>query len=307
MATALNVRAYKKNQELTHLDEISEKTIFTNLNFYSIVDNIKKLQLDSSQLIITDSKVLDFKSPVGLMFLKTNVFSYSAIKGEFSNLTNILKLDGNVKLSDNKGSSHLSSYLELDTKNKFFKAVGKTLSNVLSGTSQESFIVKADSLESWLDKKLYKFRGNIDTKLIRKRGYEGQIVMSSQFMELNQLKSHIFLDGGVSLKRNKYYLQATKADIFLENFNKSLKYYVLYDDIKLEEKIVLDDGTSLNRKAYSEKLEGFMKEGKVVMSGAPRVEQGDDVIKGYQITLRENVELVEVDDSQTSFEIKKDE
>ena len=48
-----------------------------------------------------------------------------------------------------------------------------------------------------------------------------------------------------------------------------------------------------------------MREAKIVLTGAPRVEQDQDVIKGYQITLRENVELVEVDDSQTSFKINR--
>ena len=49
------------------------------------------------------------------------------------------------------------------------------------------------------------------------------------------------------------------------------------------------------------------KTGKILLSGAPRVEQGDDIIKGYQITLRENVEMVEVDDSQSSFSLKRNE
>ena len=80
---------------------------------------------------------------------------------------------------------------------------------------------------------------------------------------------------------------------------------MLYDDIKLVEKLKLDDGTTSTRKAYSEKLEGYMREAKIVLTGAPRVEQGSDLIQGYQITLRENVELVEVDDSQTSFTIKR--
>ena len=125
-------------------------------------------------------------------------------------------------------------------------------------------------------------------------------------VELNMLKSLVSLSDNVLLHRNNYDLEAQKAEIFLENYNKKLKYYVLYDDIKLEEKLSMNDGSKQMRKAYSEKLEGYMAEEKVVLTGAPRVEQGEDLIKGYQIILRENVELVEVDDSQSSFDLNKD-
>ena len=76
--------------------------------------------------------------------------------------------------------------------------------------------------------------------------------------------------------------------------------------MKLEEKLVIPGKKPQLRKAYSEKLEGHQRSAKVILTGAPRVEQGEDIIQGYQITLRENVELVEVDDAQSSFNLKKD-
>ncbi len=90
----------------------------------------------------------------------------------------------------------------------------------------------------------------------------------------------INLSDNVYLERNNYNLRAQRADIYLENFNKKLKYYVLYDDIKLVEELTLPNGTKQTRKAYSEKLEGYMSQGKIVLTGAPSVEQGDDLIKG---------------------------
>jgi lipopolysaccharide export system protein LptA len=59
------------------------------------------------------------------------------------------------------------------------------------------------------------------------------------------------------------------------------------------------------RKAFAERLEGFGREQKMVLSGAPRVEMGKDVIKGYRITIRENVDLVEVDDAMSDVQVKK--
>jgi hypothetical protein len=47
-----------------------------------------------------------------------------------------------------------------------------------------------------------------------------------------------------------------------------------------------------------------MNENKIVLTGYPRAYQFDDVIKGNIITLRENNEVVEVDDSNTKFKIR---
>ena len=60
-----------------------------------------------------------------------------------------------------------------------------------------------------------------------------------------------------------------------------------------------------NRKAYAERLEGLGREEKMVLTGAPRVEMGKDVIKGYRITIRENVDLIEVDDAMSDVQVKR--
>ena len=99
---------------------------------------------------------------------------------------------------------------------------------------------------------------------------------------------------------------AIRGEIFLENYNKKLKYYALYDDVKVVEKIpVIKKGESrktfIERRAYAEKLEGFVKEGKIVLTGYPKVLQENDVIKGNVITLLKSNEVIEVDDSSSSF------
>ena len=53
------------------------------------------------------------------------------------------------------------------------------------------------------------------------------------------------------------------------------------------------------------KFLNYFKIKKFYLTGSPRVIQGSDVIKGYKVTLRENLEMVEVDDSASSFTIKK--
>lgn len=47
-----------------------------------------------------------------------------------------------------------------------------------------------------------------------------------------------------------------------------------------------------------------MSENKIILTGYPKVYQLKDVIKGNRIILREDNEVVEVDDANTNFILK---
>jgi len=303
--TALNVVVNEPVAQTVDPESQDEKTSFKDLSYFNTVNSKKVMRLDAKDLLIVNSKDLYFKSPDGNYYNNDQVIKFKSKLGDFNTDRKLLTLDGNVKVNTFDGSSHHADFIKYSGKFNIFEARGNTVSEVNNIESQDRFKVKSDNLKSYINRKLIEFKGDVVATLKRNRTYEGKVKLTAQKMLLNQLESRAFFEGDVSLYRNKYYLHANKADLFLENFNKTLKYYVLYDDIKLEEKLTLEDGSVIMRKAYSEKLEGYMREGKIVLSGAPRVEQASDLIQGYQITLRENVELVEVDDSQTSFKIKR--
>ena len=61
------------------------------------------------------------------------------------------------------------------------------------------------------------------------------------------------------------------------------------------------NGEKILRKAFSEKVEGFPLERKLVLSGYPKVLQGRDVIKGNKIIIREEQELVEILNTNSRF------
>ena len=74
--------------------------------------------------------------------------------------------------------------------------------------------------------------------------------------------------------------------------------------MKVVEKVKLEkDGSvsTFERRAFGEKLEGMMSESKIILTGYPKVFQQNDVITGNKIVLRENNEVVEVDDANTNF------
>jgi lipopolysaccharide export system protein LptA len=60
------------------------------------------------------------------------------------------------------------------------------------------------------------------------------------------------------------------------------------------------------RKAFAEKLEGLISEKKIILTGLPKVFQQKDVIKGNRITIRENIETVEVDDANTNITLERE-
>jgi lipopolysaccharide export system protein LptA len=59
------------------------------------------------------------------------------------------------------------------------------------------------------------------------------------------------------------------------------------------------------REAFAERLEGFGQD-KLVLSGAPRVVQDKDTVKGYRITMREKMEYIEVEDALSDVQVKQD-
>ena len=76
------------------------------------------------------------------------------------------------------------------------------------------------------------------------------------------------------------------------------------DDVLVKESFQLPDGTTIDRKAVSEQLEGIVSEDKYILTGYPKVFQDKDILKGNKIVLRENNEIIEVDNANTSFILK---
>lgn len=282
-------------------DEVSS---FKSVHFFRNLNSKPSLELKSTNLEIINQDILTFKKPEGQLFRSGKSLTYSADSGQFTQAQNSLELKGNIELK-NALSSYLCDELTYDGRNETLFARGSVESTHRDLKTQDTIKLNSQFMRSNLKENLTQLNGNVKGVIVRRRKYEGDVKFQADKVELNSSKSLISLNQDVKIQRNNYYLQAQRAKIFLENFNKKLKYYELYDDVKLEEQVKLSSGEKQTRRAYAEKLEAHQSSGKIILTGAPRVEQGRDVIRGYQIILRENVELVEVDDSQSRFSIKR--
>ncbi|MCO4754994.1 MAG: LPS export ABC transporter periplasmic protein LptC [Bacteriovoracaceae bacterium] len=285
--------------------EVIEESTFDRMDYFALEDANKVMALKANTLRIVNQRDLYFTLPDGLLYNESGEkIAFQAKEGKFKDLKQELFLDGEVTLNAREGN-YKAKELYYNGSKAFLEARGNIEAKLVDSTTKDQLKINSNYMSSWLNEQRSLFIGEVEGVVKRDRVYEGSFNFEAQRMELNSAKSLISLNNDVMLQRNNYDLRAQKAEIFLENYNKKLKYYVLYDDIKLVEDLNLPGGGLQTRKAYSEKLEGYMSQGKIVLTGAPRVEQGNDLIKGYQITLRENVEIVEVEEAQSSFKLKK--
>jgi lipopolysaccharide transport protein LptA len=302
---ALSIRSVDISFDNSYDVETIEKTIFESVKYYSINQGKKSLYLDSAELEIINKDLMNFVYPEGSLYSENGVIDYKSDKGKFDLIQKNMDLSGNVKLKSETGF-YESERLSYSQKKARVEAKNNVKSTMIDPQTRDKIQIDSSVMYLWPNEKRATFVGGVVGKILRDRAYEEGMDFSSKTMAIDLRKSLISLEGDVTLTRSNYLIQALKGQIFLENYNKKLKYYTLYDDIKVREKMTDKTGRVRERRAYAQKLEGHLSTRKIILSGAPRVEQGGDVIKGYQITLRENADIVEIDDSQSRIDLKRE-
>lgn len=282
-----------------------EFTEIHKLEYFHLREAIPQMSLSAEKMRSEGDKTADFETPRGVYNFqqKDKTIKYSAEEGHYRKDRELLTLTGEVKL-DATEAQYYANRVRYFFKKDLILGDGNVKFEGEDPKSKDYVIVNSQSMRAKPEAKLSKFKGNVEGSMQRKKKYEGKLNFSSAELQLDGNKSLANLIGNVHMKRDTYDITAGKADVYLENYNKSLKYFVLNDDVKVTEKLQTSEGIH-TRQAFAERLEGFGREQKMVLSGAPRVEMGKDVIKGYRITIRENVDLVEVDDAMSDMQVKK--
>lgn len=284
---------------------------FGGLNYHRIDNDNHSLAVKAERLLIKNEKYFTFTSPDGVMHdTKLNEdYFFKSKSAKYNQLVRLLDLDGSVVISS-AGRRFSANQIRYDAPAGDMRGSGAVNVFWRAAKSQTRFNIAADFFSADLNQEIIKFNGSVKGKARRKLAYESGFRFESDRMAIFQKDQYLTMNDNLRFWRNNFKVRARRAEVFLENFNKKLKYYVFYDDIKLTQKLentLGSKGRAIERYAYGERLDGIASQNKLVLSGAPRVEQGSDTIKGYQITLRENAELVEVDDSRSSLRIKPQE
>lgn len=298
----------KKGEHTYYLgNEKSEqkRAKFEGVDFYSSQNNTKKFNLNAQSLMIIDQNFYQFMSPKGAVYNeKQEPINFESGEGVYDSKSQFLELAKEANLKHMR-SSFSSRNLKYDIKRDYVEASGGVESELIDEKTGDKFQIKSITAYMSPSKDWSKYQGNVIGKLKKRRAYQEGVDFLSNTLEIDLNESLVKLDGEVEFKRRNFNALANSAEIYLENYNKKLKYYQLLDDIRLKEWVVKPTGEKLTRKAFAEKMEGYESQRKIILSGAPRVLQGRDIIKGTKIVLREDVELVEVEDSSTSIQLEK--
>lgn len=266
---------------------------------------IPQMSLAAESMRSQGEELAEFQKPKGNYNYqqKNKSILYQGEEGLYKKKQELLTLEGDVKVSTDE-AQYFADKIKYQFKEDLVTGTGHVRFEGEDPRSRDQLKISSQKMKAKPQSQFSQFRGNVQGSMARKKKYEGKLTFSSQELDFDGKESLAQMRGNVQMKRDNYDITAGKADVYLENFNKSLKYFVLNDDVKVAEKLQTPEGIQ-TRKAFAERLEGFGREQKMVLSGAPRVEMGKDVIKGYRITIRENVDLIEVDDAMSDVEVKR--
>jgi lipopolysaccharide export system protein LptA len=285
-----------------------EESFFKKVNYYLIDSNNPYLQFDSDELSLStlESKVIAI-NPTGMVYRLNKSepihFSSKNSKVYFNKKELYLENEVVVKLENTELKS---DKMNIFLNENLLVAKGNVQSLSNSKETSDQIIITSNDALYRPNEDYFEFSNEVKGSVNRKKQYEESLKFTTDQMQFNGTQSLLELQGNVHIMRENYDAFAVRGSVFLENYNKKLKYYSLSDDVRIEER-VKSEGRLFSRKAFSEKLEGFMSERRIILTGLPKVFQDKDVIKGNKIVIRENVETVEVDDANTNIMLKKDE
>lgn len=292
-----------------------DESFFKGVDFYSVENSKPFLELNSVELSVSSNNgiVISF-DPVGVIYryddkqneLEPIYFQAKTSRALLNKKEIFLDKEVEIKMSNANLNAEKVSILS-DGEILYAYNNVKTLSTIEKTNDQ--IIVNADNAIYRPKDQYFEYKGGVNGVIKRKRLYEESINFKADLVTLNAPLSLAQMKGNVYFKKENMDAYANRGEVFLENYNKKLKYYALYDDVRLQEWLVnpKDKDKPLVRKAFAEKLEGLISDKKIILTGLPKVFQDRDVIRGNRIIIRENVETVEVDDANTNITLDKDE
>ncbi|MFA5583970.1 MAG: LptA/OstA family protein [Bacteriovoracaceae bacterium] len=275
------------------------------LDYFNLKSGSPVLSLKAEEMQSQGEESASFTGPHGIYHYKNSEQSlkYRADNAFYEKDKGSLQLVGEVELIDDQGvyqGKELTYFFEKD----LVEGVDGVKFDGVDPKTLDQFKIQANRLKAYPKQKISQFDGDVKGKVIPKKKFQQTMTFDSDSLKLDENNSKAELWGGVTINRGNYLITGGNAELFFQNYNKNLKYFVLNDDVKVTETLRTPEGI-VQRRSFSESLEGFGSEKKMVLSGAPRVEQGKDVIKGYRITIRENAELIEVDDAMSDVQVKR--
>ena len=304
------INSAKEKIENNDIQQNDAESIFTNIQFF-FQGASQRAIVTARKLFFSGDEYAEMYDASGRIFDKKLFIDFKAGYINYQRDLQKIYFKTNVQV-DFKKSYHKTDELTYFMDTKIVESVGHVESFLKDPKTSDELVVTSSYMKAKTDGEFFEYKHNVELKLSRKRKYESGYFARTDFLGYDASVSTLNMTGNIKLSKDNYVLTAGRANFLLENHNKTLKYFTFYDDVKMEEKmpnaVILRNGKKdLVRRAFAEEFEGFISDRLFVLSGSPKVVHGDNVIKGYRIILKEKVDLVEVEESQSKFKLPKKE
>jgi lipopolysaccharide export system protein LptA len=291
--------------------DTGDESYFKIVDYYLVDQGKPFLQLESTELTLSKANtvVVSF-NPNGVIYRRNSlgqeedpIFFSSKSSRAFTEKKEMYLTDTvEVKINN---SNMKAEKVSIFNNGKQIEAQENVRTQTFDPKTNDQIMINSDFALYRPREEFFEYKSNVKGQVQRKRKYEEGVSFTTNLMTLSAQQSLVEMKGEVTFKKGNLAASSNQGTLYLENYNKKLKYYSLSDDVRLEENLVMG-GKPIVRKAFSEKLEGLISEKKVILTGLPKVFQGRDVIKGNRIIIRENIETVEVDDANTNITLERE-
>lgn len=295
----------------TNVTDGMDESYFKIIDYYLINKTKPFLQLESTHLTLSKQNTFVLAlNPNGVIYRRDEkdveeepVFFNSKSSQIYTNSKELfLNDDVQVKV----GNADLKAEkVSIFNGGKHLEAAGSVKTHNTDLKTNDQILINSDFAIYRPKEQFFEYQRNVKGSVQRVRQYEESVSFTTDLLTLSALQSKVEMKGNVTFKKGKLEAASNLGTVYLENYNKKLKYYSLSDDVRLQETLSVN-GKPLVRKAFAEKLEGLISEKKIILTGLPKVFQQKDVIKGNRITIRENIETVEVDDANTNITLERE-
>lgn len=301
---ASNSSAAQKHNEM-------DESYFKVVDYYLVDKGKPFLRLESTELTLSkqNTEVVGF-NPDGVIYrrdekgVEEDPIYFTSKNSRVFTENKEIYLQDEVEIKS-ANSNLKSEKVTIFNGGRHLEATGNVRTQSFDPKTNDQILITSNFALYRPKEQFFEYQKNVKGQIHRSRQYEESVSFTTDLMTIEGLKSEVEMKGNVTFKKGNLDASSNQGTVFLENYNKRLKYYSLSDDVRLQESLIVG-GKPMVRKAFAEKLEGMVSEKKIILTGLPKVFQEKDVIKGNRITIRENIETVEVDDANTNITLERD-
>ena len=273
------------------------------LQFYGLQDNKPSIYIDAYYLEIKKNfSVFDFINPNGYFIDNKSPHEektfYNSQRLHYQKDSSLAEFKGNISLKREPLTVDCQQGT-YGTNTEEFACKGNVKVFAQRVQTRDEITLYSDEVKAFFQQHYSLHKGNAVGMIKRPLIHEPPTDFSSDTVAFYFDQGQANLEGNVHVTHGEYDVKSRKGEILIENYNKKLKYFTFDDDVIVEQKSRKIPGGK--RIAYAEKVESVRSEGTVILTGAPRVIQGRDIVKGNRITLREGASLIEVDDAASNI------